>query len=343
MADLRVIQDLIDKILTDLGEPTDGTGFLTRADVMNAISIIQQEISEITHNILTESAKLEPATDDEQLTIESNEELLEIFSAYRTETTEGNIEILDEGQIKAYDYQWRTRTGDLVRALIPELGTAINKARMYPIPDNGDNDIYVRHAKMASIITAELTIAGDVTSQLSALSLSGVSIGESDVFKYYWNLTDAAGTRTVQLYKDSAKANLVASGSKVGDGAISLAEQNESGLTGAITVTYTGDDTDAANIITAVSLEIPLVDYKAVIYGTNSDLLRMEIDIKDVKRADYFLGLYGKREDGAHTGEIAKILNRIDGLRNPDVSVIQSREYGTTIRTRPLYPSEVGG
>jgi hypothetical protein len=64
----------------------------------------------------------------------------------------------------------------------------------------------------------------------------------------YWNLTDAAGTRTVDIYKDVAKTALVATGSRAGDGAIVLAASGGSGLSGTVNVTYLGDDTDNGNI-----------------------------------------------------------------------------------------------
>lgn len=51
-------------------------------------------------------------------------------------------------------------------------------------------------------------------------------------------LTDATGTRTVVLY---AGETPIASGSRSGDGAITLAEQNESGVAGTVTVAYSAD------------------------------------------------------------------------------------------------------
>lgn len=94
------------------------------------------------------------------------------------------------------------------------------------------------------------TIAGDTASQLSALSITGVTTSNSNAFVLYWNLTNATSTRTVQVYKDSAKTQLVLQGSRTGDGSITLAEENSSGLSGSVTVAYTQNDTDAGNTFT---------------------------------------------------------------------------------------------
>lgn len=51
-------------------------------------------------------------------------------------------------------------------------------------------------------------------------------------------ISDAAGTRTVEL---SVGGTVVASGSRVGDGAIALAMQNDSGLSGSVDIAYTAD------------------------------------------------------------------------------------------------------
>ena len=92
---------------------------------------------------------------------------------------------------------------------------------------------------------------GDSGSQLSALSLTGADASNTNAGVLYWTFADAAGTRTVSIYKDSAKGagDLVAQGSRSGDGVITLAEQNASGLSGSVTVAYSGDDTDSGNTI----------------------------------------------------------------------------------------------
>jgi len=98
--------------------------------------------------------------------------------------------------------------------------------------------------------------SGDGANQLSNWSLSGavkrkgnedssgdLSDGNSDYYGvYYVKLYDTAGTRTVELYQDSGLTTMVASGSRVGDGTITLAQAGGSGLSGSVDVAYTGDD-----------------------------------------------------------------------------------------------------
>jgi len=57
-------------------------------------------------------------------------------------------------------------------------------------------------------------------------------------------LTDTAGTRKVEIFKDSAKTLKVASGTKVGDGVLPFIEVGASGISGTVYVTYSGDDLD---------------------------------------------------------------------------------------------------
>ena len=96
---------------------------------------------------------------------------------------------------------------------------------------------------------AVANVYGDAASQLSGWSLTGAALTNTNYGLLYWTLVDAAGTRTVSLYSDAAKTALVAQGSRSGDGAITLTEQNDSDLSGSVTVAYTADDTDAANVI----------------------------------------------------------------------------------------------
>ena len=91
------------------------------------------------------------------------------------------------------------------------------------------------------------TVNGDAAGQLAYLNLSHGNYSNSSSGTYYWNLTNSASTRTLDIYKDAAKTQLVASGSRVGDGYMYLHQQNNSGLGGTVTVTYTVNDTDAGN------------------------------------------------------------------------------------------------
>lgn len=89
-----------------------------------------------------------------------------------------------------------------------------------------------------------ITDVNDGSNQVSAYVANGATLDNTNDGILYQELTDVAGTRTLNWYSDAAKTSLVATGSKVGDGTITMAEQNASGLTGSATVAYTIDDTD---------------------------------------------------------------------------------------------------
>ncbi len=97
----------------------------------------------------------------------------------------------------------------------------------------------------------------DDSNQLSNWSLTGATKrkgdeegdkkanGNSSYYGiYYVKLYDLAGTRYVELYRDSARTDKVAEGNRVGDGTINLAAFGGSGLTGSVDVAYTVDDND---------------------------------------------------------------------------------------------------
>jgi len=95
----------------------------------------------------------------------------------------------------------------------------------------------------------ELEDKGDASSQLSNLDLTEMDSQNSDAGILYWELTDTAGTRKFSLFSDVAKTALVVEGTLVGDGTITLTEQNNSGMSGSIDIAFTVDDTDGNNKI----------------------------------------------------------------------------------------------
>jgi hypothetical protein len=105
-----------------------------------------------------------------------------------------------------------------------------------------------------------VTVNGDAGSQLAGtVTLRNVNASNTNAGTTYWNLTNSGTTRTVSIYKDLAKTQLVAQGSRVGNGTLYAAQQNASGLSAQIPVTYTGDDTDAANTFVASALSYPFL------------------------------------------------------------------------------------
>lgn len=120
----------------------------------------------------------------------------------------------------------------------------------YQIMVNGDANTYMWTGgiAIASSVSALLIVeAGDTSNELSAWAISGLNATNSNVGVLYWKLTNSVSTRTVQIYKDSGGTSLVASGSRSGDGSITLTAQNGSGLSGSVTVAYTGDETTVAS------------------------------------------------------------------------------------------------
>ena len=98
----------------------------------------------------------------------------------------------------------------------------------------------------AAIPAAQL-IAG--CTQLSDADIQGCELHNTDRWTLYGKLNDADGDRTIELYKDAALSAKVAQGTRTGDGVVTLTQANVSGISGSISVTYTGDDI-AWNVLT---------------------------------------------------------------------------------------------
>lgn len=132
-----------------------------------------------------------------------------------------------------------------------------NFTRMsYPTPYNHEATQAVSNTALALSVTKWGGIReSSGSAQVTGWTLKGVNRNNSDsksntnALTLFWTLTDSGGTRTVKLYKNSSKAanQEVASGSKAGDGEITLTASNASGITGTVTVTYTANDTGLEN------------------------------------------------------------------------------------------------
>jgi len=97
-----------------------------------------------------------------------------------------------------------------------------------------------------------LTEAGDTGEYLATWALTGGSYTNSNSGVWYWNLTVSGTTYTITLYKDVAKTQSVATGTRVGVGTLTLAATNASGLAGSVVISGTPvTDTDAGNTLTA--------------------------------------------------------------------------------------------
>jgi len=108
---------------------------------------------------------------------------------------------------------------------------------------------------VGDVLRTERVVAGDVTKQIKSLEIKGYTLANTDNYKLYWELNDAAGTRTLSFWKDAAKVTKVLEGSKVGDGTFVLAAIGGSGLSGTTKIEWTLNDVDVANIVYILNLE----------------------------------------------------------------------------------------
>lgn len=146
------------------------------------------------------------------------------------------------------------------------MATAVKASNVLSIPIDLLRVMLASVAQFQTWTGVAQTISGDTGSQLSSLSLTGETLQNTDNGTLYWNLTQTGGTSKVEIWKDADKAsgNLVASGTRTGDGSITLTAQNSSGISGSVTVAYTTDDTDSGNKIvtkTGAALQRTYVDF----------------------------------------------------------------------------------
>lgn len=101
----------------------------------------------------------------------------------------------------------------------------------------------------STFLLSAITKSGDAGNQMSDWNFIGAGNLNTSNGILFGKLTNSGTTRTVEVYKnyDGVAANLVCSGSRTGDGVVTLNEQNASGLTGSVSVIYSFDDTDLEN------------------------------------------------------------------------------------------------
>lgn len=114
---------------------------------------------------------------------------------------------------------------------------------------------FTQHSTVEVYRFNTITEYGDAGNSMSLWSFTGATLSNTDHGKVYWTLqqTGAGPDYTVIIYKDAAGLLKVAEGTRVGNGIITLAAFGGSGLSGAVTVTYAGDDLT----LPANYLEIP--------------------------------------------------------------------------------------
>lgn len=103
-------------------------------------------------------------------------------------------------------------------------------------------------------LTRTITDTLDGSNQVSTYIVNGESLTNTDGGDIYQDLVDVAGTRTLTWYSDSARLLITALGSRVGDGVVTMVEQNTSGLSGSALIAFTVDDTDMVVNLNAFAL-----------------------------------------------------------------------------------------
>ena len=105
-----------------------------------------------------------------------------------------------------------------------------------------------------------LEIIGDSAGHFDNLSLSGLTLDNTDDGKLYWSFSGSVGSVTFSIYDDSAKTSLVAQYSGAEGDGVTIAEQGGSGISGTVDIdTWTEDDTDSTNEILSAMQDVSLV------------------------------------------------------------------------------------
>lgn len=117
------------------------------------------------------------------------------------------------------------------------------------------------------------TIASDTGAHFSSPYIIGANSSNSNAGVVYWNYTNSAGTRTLSIYKDLAKTQLVAQGTTTGANPIYASQRNNSGLQYSSFQGYTGDDTDAGNTFTASPITVGFRSSQSTIKKYKNDFV----------------------------------------------------------------------
>lgn len=185
-----------------------------------------------------------------------------ITVAGRKVTIPVNISVVDESKATpAYVYLFMRAPGgsfdydspDDIVALAAAVGQAITQnaagAALTVDYTHGSDALMEYAVRSATAIGTVYAINGDTGGQTSAWTFTGANASNTNGGLLYWQLADVAGTRTVSVYKGATMASLVAQGSRVGDGSITLTAQNLSGLSGTVVVAYSGDAGNSLELV----------------------------------------------------------------------------------------------
>ena len=195
--------------------------------------------------------------------------------------------------------------------------------------------------------------AGDASAQLTAWNLYGVNASNTANGNIYWNLLDIGGAKTLRLYKDSAKTQLVAEGAGTGSN-VAINEMNGSGLRATVNITYTVDDTDSVNILSHGFGSSGSILYAP--YGTEENrfgFFRFKINIpKNAHIDSAYLSLVASSTANSNSSVMLSLLDETDsatfgsGANNPilrNISVSATGTIGAWIMNQRYDANGVGG
>jgi len=167
----------------------------------------------------------------------------------------------------------------------------------YYIDDNS-NIVYMDEGAAGGTV-----INGDVYVQIASLILNGITTENSNNYYLYWDFIYNISTSLFDfsIYKDTSKLNLVAKGSAASSGAMTINQQNTSGITGTCTITpqtYYTLAGDANNIISASSItniRIPTQYYWEVVCtvtsaGVITSGYNIYTDVNKINKIAYLTG-----------------------------------------------------
>lgn len=172
--------EFIDQVFTDVGEPTDGTGFWTRAEALTELERINQEVARLARYLIkTGKVTAQPFTREYSLPSDGIE-LLHYGARFKHKP----IEIIDLQRLEYLDYQWSKRLGTPV-AIFQESDPA--KFLSYPVPrgtdtfpDNYFEFFYVRKAVELTLETQTLEFPPGHTEGLIAGVKAGLHTKDRD-------------------------------------------------------------------------------------------------------------------------------------------------------------------
>lgn len=243
--------DVTTYITTELREMLDVVEANSIPKVLDALQdAMYLAVDTVEENVIPPPEDPLPGGPDDAFDIDNGGVALLYIIDFHSQQTHDDIEFLFEcisvtGTIGEETWNVKAKR---TNGTVETIGSVVTGSWIY-------SEKYGKAFRIVSI--AAIIETNDGANQLSNWVLAGTTKRKGDEWTesitranaswygiYYAELTDAAGTRKVELFRDLAKTEKVATGTRVGDGTLVLAAAGGSGLTGSVDVAYTGDDLD---------------------------------------------------------------------------------------------------